>query len=113
MIAKNNKTKTLNHKPITDNLLTKKIMPTISLFYGILVRMHLGLMEHNPPHIHVFYQDYSAIVDIKNIEFIGGNFPNKQKRLVLAWIELHQDDLLKNWELAQNGEIPFKIEPLR
>jgi len=51
-------------------------MPTISLFYGILVRMHLGLMEHNPPHIHVFYQDYSAIVEIKNIEFIEGNFPN-------------------------------------
>ncbi|MBM2816260.1 MAG: hypothetical protein HW421_3022 [Ignavibacteria bacterium] len=55
------------------------IIPTISLFFGILVRMYLGKSEHNPLHIHVFYQDYQAQVDISKIEFIEGEFPVKQK----------------------------------
>jgi len=57
-------------------------MPTISLFYGILIRMYLGNSEHNPPHIHVSYQDFKAEVDIKKIKFVKGEFPTKQKRLV-------------------------------
>ncbi len=88
-------------------------MPTISLFYGILVRMYCGKLEHNPPHIHVYYQEYKAIVDFQKIDFTEGDFPAKQKRLVLAWVELHQEDLMQDWKLAQNGELPFTIEPLR
>jgi hypothetical protein len=42
-----------------------------------------------------------------------GEIPSKQVRLVQAWIEIHQDELLANWELCQNGEVPFKIDPLR
>lgn len=75
--------------------------------------MYMGKSEHNPPHIHVVYQDYTAEVDIKKIEFIKGDFPTKQKHLVIAWVELHQEDLLRDWEIAQAGELPFKIEPLR
>ncbi len=40
-------------------------MPTISMFYGIIIRMYCAPNEHNPPHIHVYYQDDKAVIDIK------------------------------------------------
>jgi len=88
-------------------------MPTISMFYGIIIRMYCAPKEHNPPHIHVFYQDDKAIFDIKKIELLEGKLSRKKLRLVLAWIELRQEELLANWELAQNGALPFNIDPLK
>ena len=35
-------------------------MPTISMFFGIIIRMYYAPKEHNPPHIHSYYQDYKA-----------------------------------------------------
>jgi hypothetical protein len=83
------------------------------MFYGIIIRMYCGKAEHNPPHFHAYYQDCKATIDIKTCEIIQGNLPNRQRKLVLAWAELHQEDLLADWKLAQNGELPFKIDPLR
>jgi hypothetical protein len=88
-------------------------MPTISMFYGIIVRMYFAPSEHNPPHFHVYYQDYKASVDIRTCEIIEGNLPRKQSKLVLAWAEVHQEELMANWQLIMNGEQPFKIQPLR
>lgn len=88
-------------------------MPTISMFYGIIVRMYCGQAEHNPPHFHAYYQDYKVTVDISTCEIIDGNLPAKQAKLVLAWAELHKDELTADWELASKGELPFKIEPLK
>jgi hypothetical protein len=75
--------------------------------------MYCAPGEHNPPHFHAYYQDYRAIFDIQKCELIDGNLPKKQLRLVLAWAELHQDELMANWKLASKGELPFKIEPLK
>ena len=88
-------------------------MPTISMFYGVIVRMYCAPLEHNPPHIHVYYQDYKANVSIPHGELLSGEFPSKKLRLVQAWIELHSDELMANWELVTNGELPFKVEPLK
>lgn len=88
-------------------------MPTISMFYGIIIRMYCAPGEHNPPHIHAYYQDYKAIIDIQNCEISKGKFPSKQSKLVLAWAEIHKDELLGNWVLASKGELPFPIEPLK
>ena len=88
-------------------------MPTISMFYGIIIRMFCAPEEHNPPHFHAYYGEYRAIIDIKTCEIKEGYLPNKQKKLVLAWAELRQEDLLADWVLAMNGELPFKIEPLK
>lgn len=88
-------------------------MPTISMFYGIIIRMYCAPNEQNPPHFHVCYQDYKAIIDINSCELTEGKLPNKQLKLVLAWAELRQEELLADWQLAQNGEFPYKIEPLR
>lgn len=88
-------------------------MPTISMFFGIIIRMYYAPKEHNPPHIHVYFSDNVVVINIQNIEIIEGELPKKQLRLVMAWIEIHQDDLLANWKLCQNGEKPFSIEPLK
>lgn len=88
-------------------------MPTISMFYGIIIRMYCAPAEHNPPHIHAYYQDYKAVIDIKLCEVTEGLLPRKKERLVLAWVEIHQEELLADWELASNGELPFNIDPLK
>jgi hypothetical protein len=88
-------------------------MPTISMFFGIIIRMYFAPREHNPPHIHVYYQNDKAILDIMSCEIIDGILPSRQIRLVTAWIEIHREALLADWTLCQNGEKPFSIEPLK
>lgn len=85
-------------------------MPTISMFYGILIRMYYE--DHNPPHIHAIYGDNQACYNFEGVAF-KGELPKKQDKLVQAWIEIHKDDLLANWKLASEGEQIFKIEPLK
>lgn len=88
-------------------------MPTISMFYGIIIRMYCAPSEHNPPHFHAYYQEYKAVVDINSCELTDGYLPNKQLKLVLAWAELRKEELLADWTLAQNGELPYNIEPIK
>lgn len=88
-------------------------MPTISMFFGLIIRMYYAPKEHNPPHIHVYYQDSKASVDITNGEVITGEIPARKMKLVQAWVEIHREELLADWQLCQNGEKPFKIEPLK
>ncbi len=89
-------------------------MPTISIFYGIQIFMYFkDNVQHHEPHIHVQYQSYKAVFAINDARLIVGNLPNKQIRIIQAWIEIHQDDLLINWSLAIDGKDIFKIEPLR
>jgi hypothetical protein len=56
-------------------------MPTISMFFGIIVRMYFAPGEHPPPHFHVYYNENKGIVDIRTCEFIEGNLPPRQTRL--------------------------------
>ena len=88
-------------------------MPTISMFFGIIVRMYCGKSEHNPPHVHVYYNEFKAILDIQKCEILEGNLPKRQSKLVQAWAEIHKEELIADWQLASNGELPFKIDPLR
>jgi len=88
-------------------------MPTISMFYGIIIRLYCSPGEHNPPHFHTYYQKYKAIININTCELTDGKLPPKQRKLVLAWAEIHKEELLADWELASKGELPFKIEPLK
>jgi hypothetical protein len=86
-------------------------MPYISAFLGLLVQMYFD--EHNPPHIHVRYQNESAIFSIPAGDVIEGKLSSRNVRLIQAWIELHRDELMMNWELCRNDEQPYKIDPLR
>lgn len=68
--------------------------------------------DHNPPHFHAAYQGFKGMFDFDG-NMLEGNMPNKQIKLIAAWCELHKDDLIANWDLAEDGEKLFNIEPLR
>ncbi len=84
------------------------------MFYGLIVSMYyFDIQQHNLPHIHVKYQEQEGIFNIITAELIAGSLPIPKTRLVQAWIEIHKDELMANWELAVSGENIFKIEPLK
>ncbi|MEW6710946.1 MAG: DUF4160 domain-containing protein [Candidatus Riflebacteria bacterium] len=89
-------------------------MPIISMFYGIIVAMYfLDNKKHKMPHIHVKYQENEAVISIPDGELLEGQIPGNKLKLVMAWIEIHRDELMADWELASKGENPYKIEPLK
>ena len=69
--------------------------------------------EHQPPHFHVEYGGSTAIVDIESAVVLRGVLPSKQLKLVLAWCELHRDELKKNWNLASQHAELQPVEPIR
>ena len=89
-------------------------MAIISMFYGIIISMYyLDTRKHHVPHIHVKYQDQDAVISIPEGELLEGKLKANKMRLVLAWIEIHRDELMADWELASSGENIFKIDPLK
>lgn len=88
-------------------------MPTISMFYGILIKMNWkDNGQHNLPHFHAYYGEFEASFDF-NGEILSGEFPNRQSAFVKAWALLHKDELDANWKLALEGEQTFRISPLK
>jgi hypothetical protein len=88
-------------------------MPELSRFFGIVIRMYMEAGEpHHLPHFHAYYQDDVAVFSLDPIDLIAGSLPRRQRRLVEAWAELHQDELLADWERLQSGEAPLPIDPL-
>ncbi len=85
-------------------------MPEISLFGGIRITMYYS--DHNPPHFHAEYGDFKALIDIQHGYVIKGALPSRQLKYVLAWCEMHQDELMQNWELAKDAQPLNKITPL-
>ena len=85
-------------------------MPSISMFYGIVIYMYPD--DHNPPHFHARYQGYDAAFDLDG-EMIEGTMPRNQRKLIAAWTVVHRDELEANWSLAQDNQGLYKIPPLR
>ncbi|MCA1794063.1 MAG: DUF4160 domain-containing protein [Desulfobacteraceae bacterium] len=89
-------------------------MPTICMFYGIIVSIFFEENErHHLPHIDARYQGMKASVSIDDGAVLAGSIPPKQLKMLQVWVDLYKDELLANWELAIAGEEPFRIEPLR
>jgi len=89
-------------------------MPTISMFFGILILMYFyDDKKHNVPHIHAEFAEYQASIAIQDGSLLSGELPAGKMKLVQAWIEIHKEDLLANWKLAVAGEPVFKIDPLK
>ena len=89
-------------------------MPTISMFFGILVFIFYSDDEqHHTPHIHVRYQGKKASIAIDDGRVLAGDFPPRQLRMVQVWIDIHRDELTADWELAVAGDEPFRIAPLQ
>ncbi|MCS6786567.1 MAG: DUF4160 domain-containing protein [Thiobacillaceae bacterium] len=88
-------------------------MPVISSFHGIVIRMfYYDTDKHHVPHIHAEYQGQVAVYSIEDGNILAGRLPTRKHRLVVAWIELHQEELLTDWSLAVSGRRPFPIRGL-
>ncbi len=89
-------------------------MPTISMFYGIIIYMFFyDDKKHHRPHIHANYGEYDAVIAIDDGEIIEGELARKKLKLVQAWVEIRKEDLMADWKLAIDGQQLFKIDPLR
>ncbi len=85
-------------------------MPTISEFFGIVIRMYYD--DHNPPHFHAYYGEYEALISIDTLELLEGRLPRRVKALVIEWAFDHRKELVEDWRLAELHESLKKIAPL-
>jgi len=89
-------------------------MPVISMFYGLIIAMYyLDTKQHNLPHIHVKYGEMEGVYKIPEGDLIEGFLPSNKEKLLKAWIEIHQEDLMANWQLAVAGNKLYNIDPLK
>jgi len=85
-------------------------MPTISMFYGVLIQMFW--QDHTPPHFHALYGEYEVLINIRTLEVIQGDMPRRALALVLEWVQEHRAELTENWEICTHNQLPKKIHPL-
>ena len=89
-------------------------MPGISMFYVWIIMMYyFDNRQHHTPHIHVKFGEFEAVYGIYEGNLLEGELPRTKHKLVMAWIEIHKEELIANWELAVNGTEIFRIEPLK
>jgi len=89
-------------------------MAVIAMFYGVIVSMYyFDTRQHHLPHIHVKYQEQEVVLSIPDGKVLEGKLKSNKMKLIQAWIEIHQEELMADWELASNGESIFRIAPLK
>ena len=86
-------------------------MPIVSEFSGIEISLYFD--DHLPPHFHAKYSGDEALIEIENSCVLKGALPSNKLKLVLAWSELHKEELNENWMKAKNKQLPQSIEPLK
>lgn len=85
-------------------------MPTISVFYGIVIAMFFN--DHDPPHFHARYAEHHARIAIATGEVLHGHLPPRAARLVKEWTDLHRGELEEDWRLARDRRPLNPIAPL-
>ena len=85
-------------------------MPEISRFLGISITMYFN--DHNPPHFHVKYNDFRAVISINDLKIIDGNLPPRVLGLVMEWAGMNKNKLVENWNMVKDTGNFFKIDPL-
>jgi len=84
------------------------------MFYGIIISIYFfDNRRHKKPHLHVQYQDEEAVITIPDGVVMEGSLKPNKLKLVEAWIEIHKDEIMADWQLASNGQEIFKIDPLK
>ncbi len=84
-------------------------MPEISRFLGIIIAIYYN--DHPPPHFHARYGEYETVVRIDD-GVVEGRFPRRALRLVLEWYDMHADELMEDWLLAEQRRPLRTIQPL-
>lgn len=88
-------------------------MPELSRFEGMVIYLLFkDTKQHNKPHVHVYYGEYEAEISLDGT-LLAGKLPNRQFRMVVGWLALHEDEAYKAWNLAVQGIHFDKIEPMK
>jgi len=88
-------------------------MPPVSHPFkqGALVVL-MNYNDHAPPHVHVRYQSNvrSYRIDIRTRTWLKPRemLPAALRRMIEAWVEAHEDELLAQWDNARQGQ-PISI----
>jgi len=82
-------------------------MPTISIFFGVIVQMYWS--DHPPAHIHAYYGGFEALIQIETGMTIAGRLPPKVEKLVRDWVLARQGELMENWERGRRKESFEKV----
>ncbi|HUB26789.1 MAG TPA: DUF4160 domain-containing protein [Tepidisphaeraceae bacterium] len=85
-------------------------MPTISIFFGIAIRMYYN--DHAPPHFHAYYGRDAVVIEIHSLRVRDGRLPRRAMGMVLEWAAEHRDELMRNWTLAGAHQPLDPIDPL-
>jgi len=85
-------------------------MPTISEFFGIVIRMYY--QDHAPAHFHAYYGEHNAVVEIETLQVREGRLPRRALSLVVEWAIEHREELLEDWRLAQAHQPLRRVAPL-
>lgn len=72
----------------------------------------LNFSDHAPPHFHARYGEYEALVQIEPLGILKGYLSPKAISLVMEWAALHQKELMRDWDLAEDLQKLEKIPPL-
>lgn len=89
---------------------SRATVPTLSIFFGIVIRMYYD--DHPPPHFHAIYGEFEAHIGFDPLEVIKGKLSRRALELVLDWAELHANELRENWDRGQRHQKIFPIRPL-
>jgi hypothetical protein len=69
-------------------------MPTISMFYGILISLlYEDNDRHHLPHFHARYQSFKASIAIEDVRVLAGNLPRDS----LSWFRPGLSYIAMNW----------------
>ena len=88
-------------------------MPEVSRFYGIIITMYYEFGRHQQPHFHARYGNYKASFTMMPPALLAGAMPRRQLNLIIAWAELHGEELMENWQAIEKEQALKKIEGLR
>jgi hypothetical protein len=84
-------------------------VPELCRWGSVVIRIRLD--DHAWPHVHVKYAENEASLRLRDLRFVDGWLPNRQRRQVLHWAQEHHAELHKAWELMEEGRQPMKIAP--
>lgn len=72
-------------------------MPTIFRLFDLKIVMNNRGREHNPPHVHAYYNDDLAVIEINSGNLIQGYIPSSQLKIAKEFVQNNKEKLLNLW----------------
>lgn len=88
------------------------LIPVVAIVCGVIIHLHRSnKTDGHLPRIYARYGVYNASVAIVDGEVVEGSLPNQQLSSLRNWLKSHKSDVLEKWQLTQQSEASFGINP--